>query len=142
MTDLVPKVSDGRDARANTDSADSRLSRAAASDAAWLRGNLRSPGTSLANDDKFAEYSDGSGRHLCAVPERVDLNEEDWNILFGAVKQKLQSTVNQPMAGASPSQALEQASAMRAVVLDCLRALDTLFKALEQERANYRPLGE
>ncbi|HQS31197.1 MAG: hypothetical protein B7X59_09095 [Polaromonas sp. 39-63-203] len=138
MSDFVPKIFDGLDARANAARVDSPLSRASASDAEWLRGNVRSPDGNLANDDKFAAYSNGDGPHLRAVPDPVEIEEEDWNSLFGAVEEKLQSAVNESSTAATPEQALEKVSAIRAVVLDCVRSLDTLLKALKQERAAHR----
>lgn len=139
MSDFVPKVFDGLDARLNTARVDSLLSITSASDAEWLRGNVRSQDTSLANDDKFAGYSNGNGRHLRTVPQPAEIEEEDWNSLFGAVEEKLQSAVNESSTAATPEQALEKVSAIRLVVLDCVRSLDTLFKALKQERATHRP---
>ena len=142
MSDFVPKVFDGLDGRRDVARADSPLSSASASDAEWLRGNVRSHGAGLANEDQFTDYKPGNGHRLRAIPERVLIEEEDWNSLFGAVEERLQSTVNQPLAAATPAQALEKASIMRDVVLDCVRALDTLFKALKQERAARRPSTE
>ena len=142
MSDFVPKVFDGLDGRRDVARADSPLSSASASDAEWLRGNVRSQDAGLANEDQFTDYKPGNGHRLRAVPERVLIEEEDWNSLFGAVEERLQSTVNQPLAAATPAQALEKASIMREVVLDCVGALDTLFRALKQERAAHRPPTE
>jgi|GWRWMinimDraft_6_1066014.scaffolds.fasta_scaffold02514_1 hypothetical protein len=142
MSDFVPKVFNGFDARADTARADPLLPTASASDAEWLRGNVRRPDGGRASDDPFTGYSNGNGRPLQTVPEPVDIEEEDWNSLFGAVEEKLESAVNEPTADATPEQALEKASAIRAVVLDCVRSLDTLFKALKHERAKHRPPAE
>lgn len=136
MSDFVPKVFDGLDARANAARVGSLLSITSASDAEWLRGNVRTQDVNLASDDKFAAYSNGDGPHLRAVPDPVEIEEEDWNSLFGAVEEKLQSAVKESSTAATPAQALEKITAIRAVVLDCVRSLDTLFKALKQERAS------
>ena len=138
MTNFLPKNTDQLDTRPNPTHGDSPLSSASVSDAAWLRGNVRSQDARLANDDKSTGYSNGIGRHRLEDRERVEIPEEDWNSLFGAIEEKLESTVNAPLTAATPAQALERASAIRTVVLDCVSSLDTLFKALKRERNAHR----
>ena len=140
MTNLLPKNTDQLDARPNPTHGDSPLSSASVSDAAWLRGNVRSQDARLADDEKFAGYSDGNenDRYLRHARESVEIPEEDWDSLFGAIEEKLESTVKEPLTAATPAQALERASAIRTVVLDCVKSLDTLFKALKQERIAHR----
>lgn len=140
MTDFLTKNTDQLDARPNPTHGDSPLSSASVTDAAWLRGNVRSQDARLADDEKFAGYSNGNGndRHLRSAREGIEIPEGDWDSLFGAIEEKLESTVKEPLTGATPAQALERASAIRTVVLDCVKSLDTLFKALKQERSAHR----
>ena len=138
MADFLSKNTDQLDTRTDSANAGSLLSSASVSDAAWLRGNVRSQDASLAKDDKSTGYSNVNGRPLREDREHLEIEEEDWNSLFGAIEEKLESTVNAPLTAATPAQALEQASAIRTVVLDCVSSLDTLFKALKRERSAHR----
>ena len=63
MTNFLPKNTDQLDARPDPTHGDSPLSNPSVSDAAWLRGNVRSQDARLANDDKSTGYSNGIGRH-------------------------------------------------------------------------------
>ena len=138
MADFLSKNIDQFNTRTNSANAGSLLSSASVSDTAWLRGNVRSQDASLANHDKFAGDSNVNDRHLREDRERLEIEEEDWDSLFGAIEEKLESTVNEPLTAATSAQALERASAIRTVVLDCVRSLDTLFKALKRERSAHR----
>ena len=140
MTNFLPKNTDQLDARPNPTHGELPLSSALVSDAAWLRGNVRSQDARLADDEKFAGYSVGNedDRHLRNARRSVEIPEEDWDSLFGAIEEKLESTVKEPLTGVTPAQALERVSAIRTVVLDCVKSLDTLFRALKQERNAHR----
>jgi hypothetical protein len=58
----------------------------------------------------------------------------DWNLLFEAVRARLVRTVGDHPAEA-PAVPQLPASLVQAVVLDCVRALDQLHAALEEERS-------
>ena len=66
--------------------------------------------------------------------KRVEIEDEDWDSLFGAVEERLRGTVEalDPIAPelASP----DKLSRIKSVVLDCVSSLDALHKALRHDR--------
>lgn len=76
----------------------------------------------------------------CDAPHdtQLDIEVEDWDVLFEAVKTTLRRTVGERL-GDLPEvpehSAALAASLVQAVVLDCARSLDRLHTALKQERS-------
>lgn len=62
---------------------------------------------------------------------------EDWDFLFSAVEQRLRDTVAQLDLAPTVPDAQNSASRIKAVVLDCVNALDQLHMALRQERSTH-----
>ena len=76
-------------------------------------------------------------------PIADQIDAEDWDSLFGAVEERLRTTIGAlgegPEATAAPSAGRDNPSQIKAVVLDCLNALDMLHKALRQGRDRPTP---
>ena len=81
------------------------------------------------------------------IADQIDV--EDWDSLFGAVEERLRTTIGAlgegpqgpqgPEAAAAPSAERDNTSQIKAVVLDCVNALDMLHKALRQGRDRPTP---
>ena len=71
---------------------------------------------------------------------QVDIEDEDWDSLFGAVEERLRDTVEalDPIARelASP----DKLARIKSVVLDCVSSLDALHKALRHDRGLQAPM--
>ena len=106
---------------------------------------------------KIAAISAGAGHALSTIStdqEKVDafpptnfathveIADEDWDSLFGAVEERLRGTVEalEPIARelASP----DKLSRIKSVVLDCVSSLDALHRALRHDRGLYLAGGE
>jgi hypothetical protein len=59
---------------------------------------------------------------------------EDWDSLFGAVEERLRSTVEKLDTTTTPLPGKDNVSRIKSVVLDCVSALETLHQSLKQER--------
>jgi len=64
----------------------------------------------------------------------VLIDVDDWDSLFGAVEERLRTTVETVDAAPTPLARQDALSRIRSVVLDCVGALDTLHQSLKQER--------
>ena len=64
---------------------------------------------------------------------------EDWDSLFGAVEERLRTTVEKPDSATTSLAAQDNVSRIKSVVLDCVSALDQLHRALRQERSMHIP---
>ena len=78
-------------------------------------------------------------RTTTSVVTEVDIEDEDWDSLFGAVEERLRDTVetldSTPMQLASQDKLLR----IKSVVLDCVSSLDVLHKALRHDRGLHLP---
>ena len=81
-------------------------------------------------------------------PIADQIDAEDWDSLFGAVEERLRTTIEALGEGpegleaaAAPSAGRDKTSQIKAVVLDCVNALDMLHKALRQGRDRPMPSG-
>ena len=79
-------------------------------------------------------------------PIADQIDAEDWDSLFGAVEERLRTTIGAleegpegPEAAAAPSAGRHSTSQIKAVVLDCVNALHMLHKALRQGRDRPTP---
>ena len=71
-----------------------------------------------------------------APPARSpDIAPEDWDDLFGAVRQRLRDAVAQAPAPTTGSRPDEPLARVRASVLECVAALDQLHASLRHELA-------
>ena len=74
-----------------------------------------------------------------ALPQRLEAGTvEDWDLMFAAVAARLRHAVGEQL-GQPPEMpghsAVLSASLVQAVVLDCVKALEQLHSALQQERS-------
>ena len=90
-------------------------------------------------------------------PIADQIDAEDWDSLFGAVEERLRTTIGAlgdgpdgpdgpegpegPEAAAAPSAGRHSTSQIKAVVLDCVNALHMLHNALRQGRYEPTPPG-
>jgi hypothetical protein len=63
----------------------------------------------------------------------------DWDSLFGAVEERLRSTVETLDTAPMPLARQANLSRIKSVVLDCVSAMETLHQSLKQERRTHTP---
>lgn len=74
--------------------------------------------------------------HDVSLPPTADpIDIKDWDILFAAVEERLRTTVEKPDLAAVALTGHDGAARIKAVVLDCVNALDKLHQALRQQRS-------
>ena len=72
----------------------------------------------------------------------VEIQDEDWDSLFGAVEERLRGTV-EALDLTSPQLASpDKLSRIKSVVLDCVTSLDALHKALRHDRGLHLASGQ
>ena len=64
----------------------------------------------------------------------VEIQDEDWDSLFGAVEERLRDTVDALDLMTPQLTAPDKLSRIKSVVLDCVSSLDALHKALRHDR--------
>jgi hypothetical protein len=111
---------------------------------AHLEGNAEKSGAFQVPDAVAAnDTSRGTGHTVSSAatdahahaPADSQIDIEDWDSLFDAVEQRLRDSVERPDSVAMPLTARDNASRIKAAVLDCVSALDKLHKALQYERS-------
>lgn len=146
MSDTFPKNSDDSDAVPVNERSSAFIDSAAFLNFVRLKSRVASQEGSA---PKIAAISADAGHALrttsadqekvVALPTtnsatQVEIEDEDWDSLFGAVEERLRGTVEalDPIARelASP----DKLSRIKSVVLDCVSALDALHKALRHDR--------
>jgi hypothetical protein len=104
-------------------------------------------GTEAANGPSRPGNGHGYAVSTSSVQDKSQITQvaqieiEDWDSLFEAVEERLCAAVEEHDSVAMPAAAQDSTSRIRAVVLDCVSALDTLHRALRQERSTYAPPG-
>ena len=72
-------------------------------------------------------------------PIADQIDAEDWDSLFGAVEERLRTTIEAlgegPEAAAAPSAGRDNTSQIKAVVLDCVNAFDSHLRWLRRHRS-------
>lgn len=104
--------------------------------------NDATPGS---GSDAANDTSDGHDHAMAHPPMNSQANAqlnagidvEDWDSLFGAVEERLRTTVDELDSTTAPLVAPEKVSRIKSVVLDCVSALDKLHQALRQERSRH-----
>jgi hypothetical protein len=66
--------------------------------------------------------------------QALEISIDDWDILFRAVQARLRSCVGAGPDSTATLQARDGVSRVQAIVLDCVRELEKLHEALNQER--------
>ena len=64
----------------------------------------------------------------------VEIQDDDWDSLFGAVEERLRDTVETLDLTTPQLAAQDKLSRIKSVVLDCVSSLDALHKALRHDR--------
>ncbi len=72
--------------------------------------------------------------HPANAAKEVDIQDEDWDSLFGAIEERLRDTVESLDSAATQLAPQARLSRIKSVVLDCVSSLDALHKALRQGR--------
>ena len=65
---------------------------------------------------------------------QVEIEDEDWDSLFGAVEERLRGTVEALDSAAPQLDSQGKLARIKSVVLDCVSSLDALHKALRHDR--------
>ena len=74
--------------------------------------------------------------HRASAAKEVDIQDEDWDSLFGAIEERLRDTVESLDSAATQLAPQARLSRIKSVVLDCVSSLDALHKALRQGRGS------
>ena len=65
----------------------------------------------------------------------IEIEDEDWDSLFGAVEERLRGTVDTLDSMTPQLASQDNLSRIKSVVLDCVSSLDALHTALRHDRA-------
>lgn len=146
MSDTLPKNPEDPDAVPVNERSSAFIDGAAFLNFVRLKSRVASregsaPKLAAINADAGHEMSTTSAdqEKVVALPPtntttQVEIEDEDWDSLFGAVEERLRGTVEalDPIAPelASP----ENLSRIKSAVLDCVSSLDALHKALRHDR--------
>ena len=65
----------------------------------------------------------------------VEIEDEDWDSLFGAVEERLRDTVETLDSTTTQLASEDKLLRIKSVVLDCVSSLDVLHKALRHDRS-------
>ena len=71
----------------------------------------------------------------------VEIEDEDWDSLFGAVEERLRGTVETLDSATPQLDSRDKLLVIKSVVLDCVSSLDTLHQALRHDRRMHGPVG-
>ncbi|MDQ3058301.1 MAG: hypothetical protein M3R45_02085 [Pseudomonadota bacterium] len=71
----------------------------------------------------------------CEASQRVDIDVQDWDVMFCAVLERLRQSVGELPATPTMPPVPDSAGQVRAVVLECVDALSQLHAALKHDRA-------
>ncbi len=69
-----------------------------------------------------------------AVATETEIEDEDWDSLFGAIEERLRDTVDTLDPTSTQLASQDKLSSIKLVVLDCVSSLDVLHKALRHDR--------
>jgi hypothetical protein len=135
MSDTLPKITEGPDSPRVKERPNSFID-----GIAFLEGVVIKTMASPQGDSEAANKT--LTRHTASVvPIRAEphdqIETEDWDSLFGAVEERLRTTVDQLDTATTPVVAADKVSRIKSVVLDCVSALDMLHKALKNERSTH-----
>lgn len=64
----------------------------------------------------------------------IEIQDEDWDSLFGAIEERLRGTVETLDSNTTQLAPQEKLSRIKSVVLDCVNSLDALHQALRHDR--------
>ena len=71
----------------------------------------------------------------------VEIPDEDWDSLFGAVEERLRCTVETLDSATPQLDSRDKLLVIKSVVLDCVSSLDTLHQALRHDRKMHGATG-
>ena len=71
----------------------------------------------------------------------VEIQDEDWDSLFGAVEERLRCTVETLDSATPQLDSRDKLSLIKSVVLDCVSSLDALHQALRHDRGLHGVTG-
>ena len=71
----------------------------------------------------------------------VEIQDEDWDSLFGAVEERLRCTVETLDSATPQLDSRDKLSLIKSVVLDCVSSLDALHQALRHDRGLHEVTG-
>ena len=69
-----------------------------------------------------------------SVATEAEIEDEDWDSLFGAIEERLRDTVETLDSTSTQLASQDKLSSIKLVVLDCVSSLDVLHKALRHDR--------
>ena len=81
-----------------------------------------------------ADPSQHAARPSTSAEAQVEIQDEDWDSLFGAVEERLRGTVEALDSNTTQLAPQEKLSRIKSVVLDCVNSLDALHQALRHDR--------
>ena len=69
----------------------------------------------------------------------VDIEDEDWDSLFGAIEERLRDSLETLDSATLRATSQDKLSRIKSVVLDCVSSLGALHQALRHDRGLYVP---
>ena len=146
MSEILPGIPDDPDALPLNERSSAFIDGAAFIDFVRLKSRLAPQD---GRDDESAATGADSGEVLKATSAcqgnavarsatdaamRAEIQDEDWDSLFGAVEERLRCTVETLDSATPQLDSLDKLSVIKSVVLDCVSSLDTLHQALRHDR--------
>ncbi len=83
---------------------------------------------------RLADQDEADASTLITPAMEVEIQDEDWDSLFGAVEERLRDTVDALDLMTPQLAAQDKLSRIKSMVLDCVSSLDALHKALRHDR--------
>ena len=81
-----------------------------------------------------AEPGNAVARFTTDAELEVEIQDEDWDSLFGAIEERLRGTVDTLDSATLQIASQDKLSRIKSVVLDCVSSLDALHQALRHDR--------
>lgn len=82
----------------------------------------------------FTEKDHAVAHPAISVATEAEIEDEDWDSLFGAIEERLRDTVDTLDSTSTQLASQDKLSSIKLVVLDCVSSLDVLHKALRHDR--------